>query len=82
MPLVDPESPFGSGYAESKWVVEHVLSNVAKVADIHTIVMRLGQVTGDKLGYWNEKEWFPSIVKSALYVGCLPDVPGVSDILG
>ncbi|RPD77018.1 acetyl-CoA synthetase-like protein [Lentinus tigrinus ALCF2SS1-7] len=75
-PLDDPAVPFGAGYGESKWVTEHVLQNVAAKTDVHTIVMRLGQVAGDKLGNWNESEWFPALVKSALFQRCLPDIEG------
>ncbi|KAI0370655.1 acetyl-CoA synthetase-like protein [Pilatotrama ljubarskyi] len=75
-PVDDPASPFGTGYSESKWVTEHVLQNVAEKTGVHTVVMRLGQVTGNRVGYWNEKEWFPAVVKSALFIGCLPDVEG------
>ena len=80
--LNDPAVPFGAGYGESKWVTEHVLENVAAKTDVHTIVMRLGQVAGDKLGYWNESEWFPALVKSALFQHCLPEIDGVrSDLV-
>ncbi|KAI0755845.1 acetyl-CoA synthetase-like protein [Fomes fomentarius] len=72
----DPNFPFGSGYSESKWVTEHVLQNVSRQTDVHTVVMRLGQVAGDRLGYWNEREWFPALVKSALFQRCLPDLEG------
>ncbi|TFK79675.1 acetyl-CoA synthetase-like protein [Polyporus arcularius HHB13444] len=75
-PVDDPAVPFGSGYPESKWVTERVLQNVSAKTDVHTVVMRLGQVAGDRLGYWNEKEWFPSLVKSALFQKCLPDIEG------
>lgn len=44
---------------------------------MHTVAMRLGQVTGNRVGYWNEKEWFPSLVKSAQFQRCLPDIEGV-----
>ncbi|KAI8995249.1 acetyl-CoA synthetase-like protein [Trametes punicea] len=76
IPLDDPESPFGVGYSESKWVTEHVLENVTKRTGVHTVVMRLGQVAGDRVGHWNEKEWFPALVKSAQFQRCLPDMPG------
>ncbi|KAI0739441.1 acetyl-CoA synthetase-like protein [Daedaleopsis nitida] len=72
----DPAFAFGSGYSESKWVTEHMLENVSRQTGVHTVVMRLGQVAGDRLGYWNEKEWFPSLVKSALFQRCLPDIEG------
>ena len=73
----DPKFPYGSGYAEGKWVTEHMLENVSKQTGLHTVVMRLGQVAGDRTGYWNEKEWFPSLVKTALHQRCLPHLEGV-----
>lgn len=80
IPLDDPSSPFGSGYGESKWVSEHVLQNVTERRGVHTIVMRLGQVAGDRKGYWNEREWFPSLIKTALFQKCLPEHDGVRNI--
>ena len=77
IPLDDPSSPFGAGYGEGKWVAEHVLQNVTERRGVHTVVMRLGQVAGDRKGYWNEREWFPSLVKSALFQKCLPEHDGV-----
>ncbi|KAI0773189.1 acetyl-CoA synthetase-like protein [Trametes elegans] len=74
--LDDPASAFGAGYSESKWVTERVLQNAAEERGIHSIVMRLGQVAGDKTGHWNEKEWFPALVRSAQFQRCLPDVEG------
>ncbi|KAI0764139.1 hypothetical protein BD413DRAFT_673489 [Trametes elegans] len=74
--LDDPASPYDTGYSEGKWVTEHVLQNATKECDVHTVVMRLEQVTGDRLGHWNEKEWFPAFVKSALFQKSLPDVEG------
>ncbi|KAI0821733.1 acetyl-CoA synthetase-like protein [Trametes gibbosa] len=76
VPLNDPVSPFGTGYGESKWVTEHVLQNASKTRGVHTVVMRLGQVTGNKVGYWNEKEWLPSLIKTSKFQKCLPDVEG------
>ncbi|KAI1789118.1 acetyl-CoA synthetase-like protein [Ganoderma leucocontextum] len=76
IPLDDPASPFGTGYSEGKWVAEHLLQNVTQQRCLHTVVMRLGQVAGDKLGYWNEREWMPSLIKSALFQKCLPDLDG------
>lgn len=77
IPIDDPACPFGTGYSESKWVAERVLQCVTQSCGAHTIVMRLGQVAGDRLGHWNEREWFPSLVKSALYQKCLPKHDGV-----
>lgn len=79
-PVTDPSVPIGLGYTESKWISEQVLEASTKEAGLPTTSVRLGQVSGNPNGYWNEKEWFPSIVKSAVYVRCLPDMPGVSGL--
>ena len=76
-PFDDPAAPLGSGYSEAKWVAERILQNVHARTAVHTVVVRLGQVTGDKLGYWNESEWFPALIKSAQHQRCLPILPGV-----
>ena len=74
---IDPSSAIGSGYGESKWIAEKVMHNVAERTDVPTIIVRLGQVSGDKTGHWNEREWFPALVKSAQFTHCLPNVDGV-----
>ncbi|KAI0719505.1 acetyl-CoA synthetase-like protein [Cerioporus squamosus] len=80
---IEPSSAVGAGYRESKWVTEKILHNVAERVGVPIIVVRLGQVSGDKTGHWNEREWFPAMVKSAAFTRCLPDVEGsVSFILG
>ncbi|KAI1786493.1 acetyl-CoA synthetase-like protein [Ganoderma leucocontextum] len=73
---LEPSYALGSGYSESKWIAEQVLHNVAERAGIPSVVVRLGQISGDKTGHWNEREWFPALVKSALFTRCLPDVDG------
>lgn len=69
---VEPASAIGTGYAESKWVVEEILLQVSDEAKLPTTTVRLGQVSGDRLGHWNEREWFPAMVKSSLFARCLP----------
>ncbi|KAH8101719.1 acetyl-CoA synthetase-like protein, partial [Cristinia sonorae] len=78
-PVKDPAIVVGTGYAESKWVAEQILSAASERFGLRTVSVRIGQLCGDRNGHWNEKEWFPSIVKSALYTNCLPDVtkPGL-----
>lgn len=73
----DPSSALGSGYGESKWIAEYILNTAAETTDLRPITVRLGQICGNRVGYWNEREWFPSLVKSALYQRCLPDIEGV-----
>ncbi|KAI0794928.1 acetyl-CoA synthetase-like protein [Abortiporus biennis] len=74
--VLDPKVPAGSGYGESKWVAERILGIASEKTGLKTTSVRIGQLTGDKTGYWNEKEWFPSLVKSGFFTRCLPDVPG------
>ena len=51
---------------------------MAHTTDVPVQIVRLGQTCGDRNGHWNETEWLPIVVKSALSVGCLPDMDGVS----
>lgn len=39
--------------------------------------MRVGQITGSKSGAWNPAEWFPALVKSSIYLGCIPEMENV-----
>lgn len=75
--LSNPEVAVGTGYSESKWVAERILDVAAERTALRPVVVRLGQVCGDGSGTWNESEWFPSLVKSTLTLGCLPSVDGV-----
>jgi len=79
--LSNQEVAVGTGYSESKWVAERILDAAAERTALRPVVVRLGQVCGDGNGAWNEKEWFPSLIKSALTLGCLPSLDGVSGIL-
>jgi len=74
--LPNPETSVGTGYSESKWVAERILDAAAERTALRPVVVRLGQVCGDGNGTWNETEWFPSLVKSALILGCLPSLDG------
>ncbi|KAF7798266.1 hypothetical protein EIP86_009483 [Pleurotus ostreatoroseus] len=76
-PIDDPEICIGSGYSESKWVAERILLEANKT-DLNISVVRLGQISGGYNGYWNEREWFPAIVKSAIHIRCLPALELVS----
>ena len=77
-PIVDPSICVGPGYSESKWIAEAILLAAREKAGVSSVIARLGQVCGGYNGYWNEREWFPAIVKSALHVKCLPSLEGVS----
>ncbi|KAI0758559.1 hypothetical protein BD413DRAFT_675121 [Trametes elegans] len=46
-------------FLSCKWVTKHVLQNAAEERGICSIVMRLGQVAGDKTGHWTRKSGCP-----------------------
>ncbi|PIL34315.1 hypothetical protein GSI_03090 [Ganoderma sinense ZZ0214-1] len=71
---LSPASALGTGYSEAKWIAERILCNVAEQYHVPISIVRLGQVGGDRSGYWNEKEWFPAMIKSALFTRCLPNL--------
>ena len=75
--FVAVESAIGSGYGESKWVSEKILSVAGSETTLCPTVVRVGQVAGGKNGSWNKMEWLPSIVQSASLVKCLPDLDQV-----
>ncbi|KAA1475309.1 acetyl-CoA synthetase-like protein [Dentipellis sp. KUC8613] len=75
--LDNPEIAVGPGYSESKWISERILDAAAERTTLRPVIARLGQVCGDVNGYWNESEWFPSMVKSAFTVKCLPNLEGL-----
>jgi thioester reductase-like protein len=79
--ITDPEVVIGSGYVESKWVCERVLTAAAETTSLRPITVRVGQMTGDRNGSWNEKEWFPAVVKSAKTLKCMPNFGGVCSTL-
>ncbi|KAH6663644.1 hypothetical protein B0J14DRAFT_682919 [Halenospora varia] len=62
------------GYGQSKLVGEHIVRNAAR-AGAHAYVLRIGQVAGDSInGVWNDKEFIPLMIRSALTLKALPDL--------
>ncbi|THV03189.1 L-aminoadipate-semialdehyde dehydrogenase [Dendrothele bispora CBS 962.96] len=73
-----PDSPAtaaGTGYAQSKWVVEKLCQKANEIAGLPVGVLRIGQMVGDTVnGVWNETEAWPLMFKSTNTVGALPDI--------
>lgn len=67
-----PESALTNGYTQSKWVIERVLLVAQEYTRLRGVSVRVGQIAGGASGAWNKSEWFPSLLKSSQYVGCLP----------
>ncbi|EJD45598.1 acetyl-CoA synthetase-like protein [Auricularia subglabra TFB-10046 SS5] len=74
----DPAVVVGLGYGESKFVAESILKKAAEVTPLHTVSVRVGQLSGGGNGNWNASDWVPSIVRSAHGLQCLPDASGQS----
>lgn len=72
-----PDYAIGTGYGESKWVSEEILQRAARATSLTSTVARCGQLTGGPSGAWNEQEWFPSLVKSSVTLGKIPDTDGL-----
>ncbi|KAL8666683.1 MAG: hypothetical protein Q9202_001221 [Teloschistes flavicans] len=63
------------GYGQSKLVGEHIVAAAVEQAGAKASCLRIGQVVGDtRQGIWNDREAFPSIVRSALTMGVLPQL--------
>ena len=62
-------------------MTETILNVAGEKTTLKHVNIRVGQVCGNRVGYWNEREWVPAIVKTALYQKCLPDAEGVSGVV-
>lgn len=80
-PLDDPAVAAHSGYTESKWVAERLCHLAAERSNLRTNVIRVGLLTGSRSGSWDKSHWFPALVQSGAYVGCLPDGDEVRTLL-
>jgi thioester reductase-like protein len=69
---IPPLTVAGSGYPESKWVGEKLCAIAAERTALRPTCIRIGQLCGTKTGAWNAWEWLPSLIRSSVYLKCLP----------
>lgn len=65
----------GMGYAQSKQISEMLLDRASQRYQVPSTVCRVGQITGPvqlQQGRWNDSEWFPSLIRTSIYLGKLP----------
>ncbi|KAL4894674.1 acetyl-CoA synthetase-like protein [Aspergillus ambiguus] len=76
--VIATNNPGPNGYANSKYVAEHIISQAAQTNLVRASIVRVGQVAGAirTAGAWNRAEWFPSMVLSSLHIGALPETIG------
>ncbi|TFK96751.1 hypothetical protein BDV98DRAFT_554877 [Pterulicium gracile] len=77
--LSDASIAAGSGYGESKYVVERLL----QCSGLNSSTLRIVQLSGgDETGYWSTDEWIPGLIRSSVALGIFPSsealVPWVS----
>ena len=71
-PVADFSHTLDMGYAQSKLVGEHMVLNAAR-SGARSYVLRIGQIVGDlQSGFWNDNEYVPSMIRSALFMKALP----------
>ena len=84
VPIFDSSLAADMGYAESKNVAEQILNIAHSHSGLPRSILRMGNIAGPvQLGHgsWNEREWFPSLLKTSKAVSKLPDhIPAVDYI--
>ncbi|KAG2221169.1 hypothetical protein INT45_007746 [Circinella minor] len=83
LPLLIPECPLPQdphlaipmGYAQSKYIVEHLFAYLAKHKNFPCFVERLGQICGDKEnGVWNTDEQYPLMITAGATMKIMPNL--------
>ncbi|OIW26213.1 acetyl-CoA synthetase-like protein [Coniochaeta ligniaria NRRL 30616] len=71
------------GYGRAKAVSSLVLDAGRKASGVPCASVRLGQIAGPKSaeGDWNPHEFLPSLIKSSVYLGALPDGLGSMNVV-
>ncbi|CCM06132.1 uncharacterized protein FIBRA_08382 [Fibroporia radiculosa] len=73
LPILNAKIATQTGCLESKWIAERLVQLAAETTRLKVNVIRVGLLTGSASGSWDIQHWFPALVQSATYVGCLPD---------
>jgi nucleoside-diphosphate-sugar epimerase len=82
----DPATAAPMGYAEAKWVCEHMTAFAADAwrDEMEAVVVRVGQLSGAEQngGLWKTGEHIPALVNASRRIGAVPLLKGVSGIIG
>jgi thioester reductase-like protein len=72
------------GYGQSKLASSMILDKATRESGVPSVIVRVGQIAGPRAnkGQWNPQEWLPSLVRSSLYLGLLPDSLGSFENVG
>ncbi|KAG2226546.1 hypothetical protein INT45_005032, partial [Circinella minor] len=70
----DPHVALPMGYAQSKYIVEHMFSYLAEYKNMPCFVERMGQLIGDtNNGAWNTSEHYPLMMIGGATMKMMPD---------
>ncbi|KAI9252908.1 hypothetical protein BDA99DRAFT_520376 [Phascolomyces articulosus] len=73
----DPHIAMPMGYAQSKYIVEHLFAYLSEHKKFPCFVERLGQVCGDtQHGVWNTNEQYPLMITAGAAMKMMPDLGG------
>ncbi|KAH6635416.1 hypothetical protein B0J18DRAFT_418741 [Chaetomium sp. MPI-SDFR-AT-0129] len=76
----DPATAAPMGYAEAKWVCEHIMSSAADAwrSEMEPVIVRVGQLTGAEQnhGLWKTAEHIPALIKASRRIGAFPSLQG------
>ncbi|KAJ0426103.1 hypothetical protein BJY00DRAFT_307607 [Aspergillus carlsbadensis] len=72
--IMTTTSTSSTGYGSSKYLAENLINHAVKVQHLRASVARVGQIAAavNGPGTWKKEEWFPSLVRSSLWLGALP----------
>ncbi|KAI7859649.1 hypothetical protein BDC45DRAFT_590210 [Circinella umbellata] len=75
----NPHIAMPMGYAQSKYIVEHLFNFLTKQKNFPCIVERMGQVVGDSVhGVWNISEQYPLLMVGGTQLGLMPNLKGIN----
>ena len=75
----DPHVAMPMGYAQSKYIVEHLFNYLTTQKNFPCIVERMGQVVGDNVhGVWNTSEQYPLLMVGGTQLGLMPNLKGIN----
>ena len=80
--VTSPSAPDRTGYGESKYIAEHLLTYGARRYGMRVTILRLGQISGpahNANGKWTSRDWLPSLVLTSRYLRKLPASLGGGD---
>lgn len=76
-----PPPNVASGYAQSKWVSERIVT-IARDRGLPVVIYRPGRVTGDsRTGYWKSRDATREMIRACLQLGLVPEFEGTIDMV-